>query len=41
MGGPHPNVSIIDARPVSHGEHRGQMLKDIQDLLAKGAVVGA
>jgi len=35
------NVSIIDARPVSHGEHGRQMLKDIHELLAKEAQAGA
>jgi len=32
------NVSVIDARPVSHGEHGRQMLKEISELLAKGAL---
>lgn len=35
------NVSVIDARPVSHSEHGRQMLKDIRELLAKEAQAGA
>jgi len=35
------NVSIVDARPVSYGEHGRQMLKDIHELLAKEAQAGA
>merc|ERR1711865_1352238 len=40
-GEPRPEVSIIDARPVSYGEHGRQMLKDIHELLAKEAQAGA
>jgi len=35
------NVTVIDARPVSYGEHGRLMLKNIQELLAKEAQAGA
>jgi len=35
------NVTVVDARPVAYGEHGRQMLKDIQDILAKEANAGA
>jgi len=35
------NVTVIDASPVKYGEHGRQMLKNIQDILAKEAQAGA
>merc|ERR1719183_1406351 len=35
------NVTVVDARPVSYGEHGRAMLKDINELLAKEASAGA
>lgn len=40
-GEARPEVSVIDARPVSYAEHGRQMLKEIQELLAKEAQAGA
>jgi len=36
-GEPRTNMSVIDARPVSHGEHGRQMLKEIHELVAAQA----
>jgi len=36
-----PNISIIDARPVSHSEHGRHMLKEINQLLSSQALAGA
>jgi len=40
-GEPRPEVTVVDARPVSYGEHGRQMLKDIHEILAKEAQAGA
>jgi len=40
-GEPRTNVTVIDAKPVSHAEHGRQMLKDIQELLSSQAQAGA
>jgi len=34
-------MAVIDARPLSYGEHGRQMLKDIQEMMAKEAQAGA
>jgi len=40
-GEPRSNVTVIDARPVSHAEHGRQMLKEIHALLDSQAQAGA
>jgi len=35
LGEPRANITVVDAKPVSCGEHGRQMLKTIQELLAK------
>jgi len=35
------NVTVVDARPVSYGEHGRFMLKEINEMLAKEAKAGA
>jgi len=35
------NVSVVDARPVSHAEHGRRMLKEINEMLSQGAQLGA
>jgi hypothetical protein len=40
-GEPRTNVTVVDARPVSRGEHGRLMLKEIQELLAQPALAGA
>lgn len=40
-GEARPNMAVIDARPLSYGEHGRQMLKDIQEMMAKEAQAGA
>jgi len=35
------NITVIDARPMSYGEHGRHMLKDIHELLGKEAQAGA
>lgn len=40
-GEPRSNVTVIDARPVKHGDHGRQMLKEIQELLSAQAMAGA
>jgi len=34
-GVPRVDIGVIEARPVSHGEHGRQMLKEIQEMLAQ------
>jgi len=43
LGEPRANVTVIDAKPVSYGDHGRQMLKSINEMLARevGAVAGA
>jgi len=40
-GEPRTNVTIVDARPVSHSEHGRQLLKEIHDRLSSQALAGA
>jgi len=40
-GEARPNVTVVDARPVSYGEHGRQMLKNIHEILGKEAQLGA
>merc|ERR1719498_1464521 len=40
-GEPRADIGVIDARPVSYGEHGRQMLKSIHALLEHGAQGGA
>merc|ERR1719162_2442162 len=40
-GEPRTNCTVIDAKPVSHGDHGRVMLKDIEAMLANHAVAGA